>query len=97
MKLQLVAALLLGMASLAHAHFVWGSFREDGATAQIFISEELKPSEEVDVGIIGGTKLSLRDAGGTETSLTLTKAALPIRRTCPEAAPVPSMESPISV
>ncbi|HWB85089.1 MAG TPA: hypothetical protein VG675_13175 [Bryobacteraceae bacterium] len=65
--------LMLGMASLADAHFVWVVPASTGATAQVFISEELKPSDEVDVGIIGGTKLSLR-AAGKEIPLTLTRS-----------------------
>src|SRR5215472_265163 len=73
MKIQFVAALLIGMANLAHAHFVFVVPAQDGATAQVLISEDLKPSDEVDVGIIGGTKLSLREAGGTEIPLTLTR------------------------
>ena len=71
MKIQFGAALLIGMASLAHAHFVFVVPSQDGATAQVFISEDLKSSDEVDVGIIGGTKLSLREAGGKEIPLTL--------------------------
>jgi N-acetylneuraminic acid mutarotase len=74
MKIQFVAALLLGMASLADAHFVWVVPAPDGATAQVFISEDLKPSDKVDVGIISGTRLSLRDAGGNEIPLTLTRS-----------------------
>jgi hypothetical protein len=74
MKNQIVVALLLGMANLAQAHFVWVVPGQDGATARVFISEELKPTDEVDVGIIGGTKLSVRDAEGKETSLTLTRS-----------------------
>jgi len=74
MKIQFVAAVLLGMASLADAHFVWVVPGPDSSTAQIFISEELKPSDEVDVGIIGGTQLSLRDVTGKEIPLTLTRS-----------------------
>ena len=73
MKAQFVAALLLTMASFAEAHFVWVVPAADGSTAQVFISEELKPSDEVDVGIISGTKLGLRDAEGKEIPLTLTR------------------------
>lgn len=73
MKIALLVT-LLGMASLADAHFVWVVPASGGATAQVFISEELKPSDEVDVGIIGGTKLSMRDADGKEIPLTLTRS-----------------------
>ena len=74
MKIQFVAALLLGMANLADAHFVWVVPAPGGATAQVFISEDLKPSDEVDVGIIGGARLSLRDAEGREIPLTLSRS-----------------------
>jgi hypothetical protein len=74
MKIQFVAALLLGVANLADAHFVWVVPAPGGATAQVFISEDLKPSDEVDVGIIGGARLSLRDAEGREIPLTLSRS-----------------------
>ena len=37
------------------------------------ISEDLKPTDEVDVGIVGGTKLVLRDADSRESPLALTR------------------------
>lgn len=74
MRIQFVAAVLLGMATLADAHFVFVVPALDGATAQVFISEDLKPSDEVDVGIVGGSRLSLREADGKEIPLTLTKS-----------------------
>src|ERR1700678_427792 len=67
------AFLLLGLASIASAHFVFVVPQPGGATAQVILSEDLKPSEQVDAGLIGGAKLKLRDAQGSETPLTLVK------------------------
>ena len=67
---------------MANAHFVFVVPNRWRDRASI-LSEELKPTHEVDVGLIGGTKLSLRDVEGHETPLALTKrergfvAALP--------------------
>jgi hypothetical protein len=72
-KKHLLGALLVS-ASMASAHFVFVVPQPGGAAAKVFISEDLKPSEEVNVGIIGGAKLSLRDGDGHETSLSLVKA-----------------------
>jgi hypothetical protein len=68
------AFLLLGLASIASAHFVFVVPQPGGATAQVILSEDLKPSEQVDAGLIGGTKLTLRDAHGHESRLTLVEA-----------------------
>jgi hypothetical protein len=65
--------LLLGFATITNAHFVFVVPQPGGATAQVFISETLQPSDEVDVGIIGAAKLSVRDAEGHETPLSLVK------------------------
>ncbi|HEY3744146.1 MAG TPA: hypothetical protein VGL53_30080 [Bryobacteraceae bacterium] len=74
MKKQLVVV-LLGCATMASAHFVFVVPQPGGATAQVFISEELKPTHGVDVGIVGGTKLMLRDGQGHETPLALIKGS----------------------
>lgn len=66
--------ILLGYATIASAHSVFVVPQPGGATAQVILSEDLKPSEKVDAGLIGGTKLKLRDAHGREISLTLVKA-----------------------
>jgi len=65
--------LLLGFATIASAHFVFVVPQPGGTTAQVILSEDLKPSEQVDAGLIGGAKLKLRDARGPETALTLVK------------------------
>jgi hypothetical protein len=66
-------AALLAFATMASAHFVFVVPQPGSATARVFISEELKPTDEVDVGLVSGAKLSLRDGEGHETPLTLTK------------------------
>jgi len=60
-------------ATAAYAHFVFVIPDEAGSKVNVIINEELKPSLEVGVGIIEGTKLSLRDAAGAETPLALVK------------------------
>ncbi len=71
MRKQLVT--ILSFATVASAHFVFVVPQPDGTTAKVFISEDLKPTDEVDVGLVGGTKLMLRDAEGHESPLALTK------------------------
>ncbi len=72
MKQEFFAALsLLSFAAVASAHFVWVLPDPGGSAIQVFLSEELKPAGEVDVSIIGNVKLTLRDAKGRETPLTL--------------------------
>ncbi len=63
----------LGLATIANAHFVWVVPQSGGAAAQVFISETLTPSNEVDAGLVAGAKLSVRDAQGHETPLMLSK------------------------
>src|ERR1700733_8790107 len=65
--------LLLSFATIASANFVFGVLQPGGASAQVILSEDLKPSEQVDVGLIGGAKLKLRDDQGRETPLPLVK------------------------
>jgi hypothetical protein len=73
MKIQFVAALLLGMANLADAHFVWVVPDANGASGKVLMNETLSPTAEVDVAIIGGSKLNVRSADGRETPLILRK------------------------
>ncbi len=74
MKRQSLSVLLfLSFAAIASAHFVWVVPQPGSSTAQVFISEELKPTDEVDAGLVSGAKLSLRDAQGHDTPLTLVK------------------------
>ena len=65
--------LLLGFAAIASAHFVFVVPLSGGSTAQVFISETLQPTDEVDAGLVSGAKLSLRDSQGHETPLTLVR------------------------
>lgn len=60
------------VAGLAKAHFVFVTTESDGATARVFISENLTP--DLDASMIAGTKLNIRGADGNVTPLTLTKA-----------------------
>jgi N-acetylneuraminic acid mutarotase len=67
------AFLPLGLATIANAHFVWVVPQSGGTAAQVFISETLSPTDEVDAGLIAGARLSVRDAQGHETPLPLSK------------------------
>lgn len=76
MTQQLICTLLmLAAASLARAHFIFVVPDPGAKTAKVFISEDLKPDESVDVGLVAGAKLNLRGAGGSDTSLMMTKAS----------------------
>ncbi|MBI1357851.1 MAG: hypothetical protein GC160_26235 [Acidobacteria bacterium] len=66
------AVALLLTACLAQAHFTFIVPRHDGAAASVFLSETIQPDPNVDVGMVAGSKLFLRDAAGHETPLTLT-------------------------
>lgn len=67
-------AILFAAAVSASAHFVFVVPQAGNANASVFISETLKPDPQVDIDIVKDTKLSLRDAGGRETALSLTKS-----------------------
>jgi hypothetical protein len=73
---QLIHVLMLAAAAanLARAHFVFVVPQAGGASANVFISETLEPDPQVDIGIVSGTKLSLRDLNGKESALSLTKS-----------------------
>lgn len=73
MKHLLRAALLLGSALGASGHFVFIVPQAGGAKADVFLNEVLKPSDEVDVGMLGGANLTVRDVLGRETILTLVR------------------------
>jgi hypothetical protein len=74
MRRQLLSTfLLLAAASGASAHFVFVLPQSGGTSARIVMNEELKPSSEVDIGIIAGLKLSVRKGNGSETPLALVK------------------------
>ena len=68
-------SLLLAAAALAQAHFVFVVPDAGGASAKVFISEELKPTGEVDLTIISGAKLSLLDSAGRDIPLRMVKGA----------------------
>ncbi len=57
----------------AAAHFVFVVPDAGGVTAQVMLSETLKPDAKVDVSLITGTTLSLRDLTGRDTPLTMTR------------------------
>ena len=67
-------SLLLALTAAARAHFVFVVPEGNGAKAKVIMSEDLKPNEQVGVGLIGGTKLKLRDTHGRDTPLTMVKA-----------------------
>ncbi|WP_031495042.1 hypothetical protein [Bryobacter aggregatus] len=72
-RLLFVLSLLCAI-SLAQAHFVWVLSEAGGTRAKVILSEDLKTTAEVDVALIQGAKLSVRDAKGVENPLQLTKA-----------------------
>ena len=72
---QRLLCVLLGFSMMARAHFVFVVPQPGGATALVFISEELKPTDEVDAGLVRGAKLVFRDSEGHETPLALAKGA----------------------
>lgn len=73
---KLIHGIAIGMiaALSAQAHFVFVVPQAGNTNASVFISETLKPDSEVDNDLIKATKLSLRDANGRESAMTLSKA-----------------------
>jgi uncharacterized GH25 family protein/N-acetylneuraminic acid mutarotase len=67
-------ALLLITTSAASAHFVFVVPDKDGHSAQVILSEDLRPDDEVPIAIIGSTKLTSTDNGGHDSALSLKKA-----------------------
>jgi hypothetical protein len=74
MKLQSARLLLLlAIAAVAQAHFVFIVPEANGVKAKVIMSEDLKPNQQVEIGLIGGTKLKVRTADGSDAPLTLVK------------------------
>jgi uncharacterized GH25 family protein len=59
---------LVGLAAVAHAHFVYVVPSEDGKSVQVVFSDDLGPDKSVPISKVAGTKLTLR-AGGKDTPL----------------------------
>lgn len=68
---RLLSCIFLGLAVTValNAHFVFVTPEQGGASARIFISENLLP--DLDAGMISGTKLNLLDGQGADSPLTL--------------------------
>jgi hypothetical protein len=64
---------VLAISVTGFAHFVFIVPETGGLTARVLLSETLQPDAQVDVSLIAGAQLSLRDAGGRETALSLAK------------------------
>ncbi len=64
---------VIGASITSQAHFVFVVPEHGNATATVFLSETLRQDAEVDVGLVGGTKLFLRNEQGREQPLTLVK------------------------
>lgn len=77
--------LVCAAAMPASAHFLWVVPQPDGKSAHIIVSESLSADTRVDIGIVAGAKLSLRDEAGREAPLTLTRAGYVL--TTPLAGP----------
>jgi hypothetical protein len=86
-KTFLHALILVGLQTTASAHFVFVVPQPGGAAAQVILSEDLKPNEEVDAAMIGATKLTLRDGQGRVMPLTLTKGNHMYTTALPAAGP----------
>src|SRR5688572_9951066 len=71
MGLTLLWVIVASIAS--QAHFVFVVPEGGSSSARVLLSETLQSDAEVDVGLIAGTKLFLRDDTGNETPLTLVK------------------------
>lgn len=63
----------LALAAAADAHFVFIVPDRDGKTAKVVFSENLTPDENVAIGKIAATKLSLHAGGGKPAALDWTK------------------------
>jgi uncharacterized GH25 family protein len=75
MKRWLCSLLLISISAVtANAHFVFVVPSSGGTTASVVLSEDLKPDPAVDVTLVGGAALSIREAlRGHETALSLSK------------------------
>lgn len=74
LRSALAAALVWAVPGTASAHFVFVVPEADGASAKVLLSETLTPDGAVDVTLIKGTTLSMRDHAGRETPLPLNAA-----------------------
>lgn len=75
MKATILSALaVLVLATTCSAHFVFVVPQTGGTKVLVIMSEELSPSNEVDISMISGTKLSVRDGKGHDTALKLEKS-----------------------
>ncbi|MCB9386084.1 MAG: DUF4198 domain-containing protein, partial [Bryobacterales bacterium] len=70
----LIVAAAIAAVSAASAHFPFLVPQPGGATAKLFLSETLTPDPALDASYVAGSQLSVRDAQGHETPLTLTPA-----------------------
>jgi hypothetical protein len=74
MRRAVLTLLFVVVASItSRAHFVFVVPAPGNATATVLLSETLQQDAEVDVGLITGTKLFLRDDQGRDTLLTLVR------------------------
>nr|WP_321473297.1 hypothetical protein [uncultured Paludibaculum sp.] len=67
-------AALAATVSMAQAHFVFVVPDAGGGKAKVILGETLEPDKDINVKLIGGTRLSLRSLDGRENPLTLTLA-----------------------
>ena len=72
-RVMLTLLCVLGPSITGFAHFVFVVPETGGQTARVLLSETLQPDAQVDVNLIAGTQLLLRDANGRETPLALGK------------------------
>ncbi|MCC7085695.1 MAG: hypothetical protein IT427_11895 [Pirellulales bacterium] len=75
MRLSLASLIVFGVVSPAHAHFLFVVPAADGTTAQVILSEDLQPDEDIDDGMIDSSKLWSRKFAGTAVPLTIEKKA----------------------
>jgi uncharacterized GH25 family protein len=72
---RMFGAVLVGLlaAAAAQGHFTFVVPEPGGASVKVIFSDDLKPDTAVNVEKIADTKLTVRDASGKETPVTLTK------------------------
>lgn len=87
--LRLFGSFMIGLipAVTAEAHFVFVLPQPGGTQAQAVFSDSLEPDDAVDIGKIGGTQLSVRDAAGKVTPLPLKKGENAYWVTVPDSGP----------
>lgn len=72
-RVFLISLLAAAAAQTASAHFVFVVPDPAKTTAKVILSEDLTADDDVPIDLIGGTKLIVRDASGTQTPLKLKK------------------------